>query len=138
MAAKKNISTMDALVAYMKKHPKAVFADARDALAKGKHKIYPIMWGRAQVLLGRVKAKKRGSKKAAAKAPAGKAPVVKAKRKTASRGTGRPVGRPRKTAGDIVIDAADLNRWQTLVSHLNGGGKVALQFDGSEWVLTSK
>ena len=130
MAAKKNTSTMDALVAYMKKNPKAAFADARDALAKGKHKIYPIMWGRAQVLLGRVKAKKRGAKKAATSAPA----------KTAKK-AGRPVGRPRKAAaaaGDIQVDAADLPRWQALVSHLNSGGKVALQFDGDAWVLTTK
>lgn len=142
MAAKQKQSTMDALVTYMKKHPDAVYADARESLAKGGHTIFPIMWGRAQVLLGRVKAKKRGSAKAAAGAqPARAAKATKKQGKrpgrkpAATRSTGRSGGG--SSGGDISIDGADLARWQQLVDHLNGGGKVALQYDGSGWVLTT-
>ncbi len=138
MASKKKQSTMDALVAYMKKHPKAVFADARDALGKNGHKIYPIMWGRAQVLLGRVKAKKRGAAKKKA-AAATRAPAAKkaATRKKPGRKPGRRAASG-ASGGEIAIDAGDLERWQALVDHLNGGGKVALQYDGSGWILTTR
>lgn len=130
-------STMDALVAYMKSHPNAVYADAQRSLADQGHKIFPIMWGRAQVMLGRVKAKKRGSKAAAAPATP-----------RAATSTGRPRGRPpgsgRKAAArpaasggsvSVRIEPGDLATWQSIVSSLNGGGKVALQYDGTNWNL---
>ncbi len=132
------VSAMDALVAYMKGHPQAVYADAQAALAKQGHKIFPIMWGRAQVMLGRVKAKKRGAKKAAVKTTAAVAPAPVPAGK---RGPGRPrkVERPVAAAGNVIVgvDASELANWQRLVKHLNSGAKVALQYDGSSWNLVS-
>jgi hypothetical protein len=48
------------LLNYLKKHRKAVFADCKRAAGKSKHEIWPIMFGRAQALLGIVKSAKRG------------------------------------------------------------------------------
>jgi hypothetical protein len=89
---------MAALTSFMKSNPKAVFADAKAAMAKAGQELYPISWGRAQALLGRVKSKPRGQGKAA-----------KAARTTAAApafgvtdATGAPMkrgrGRPRKNA----------------------------------------
>ena len=61
----KSSSSMGFLLDFMKSHPKAVYGDAHQAALRAGHKIFPIMWGRAQVMLGRVKAKARGTAKAA-------------------------------------------------------------------------
>lgn len=142
--AKKKTSTvkpsaMDFLVKYMRSHSNAVYADAQAAAKKAGYKIFPIMWGRAQVMLGRVKAKRRGASKKAT----GGAGARKASTRT---GVSKKVGRPRKVASRaaggsehrvvLPIDsAADLESWQTVVEKLNGGGKVAMQYDGSDWLL---
>ena len=52
MAAKKT-SAMDFILAQLKKNKKASYADIRDAATKKKLTIYPIMYGRAQAMLGR-------------------------------------------------------------------------------------
>ncbi|MBI4880033.1 MAG: hypothetical protein HY812_10315 [Planctomycetes bacterium] len=129
---------MDFLVSFMKARPKASYGEARQAANRSGHTVYPIMWGRAQVMLGRVKAKKRGSAKAAA-APA-------AKRRMAVRPGVRKVGRPRKVlarkapggSARVVLPIQDrvaLESWQSFVAMMNAGSKVALQYDGARWVL---
>ena len=98
MAAKKSNPTMDFLVAQLESNRKATYAEVRDAAAKKKLTIYPIMYGRAQALLGIVKQAPRGQGKVAkakakvaknkvAKATVADAPVVK-------RGPGRPRKNP--------------------------------------------
>ncbi len=99
MAAKKKPNALDFARAYLKKKPKAPFADVRDAAKKKKLVLYPISYGRAQALEGIVKVAKYGSKKAAKK----KAAKKKGAKKT-GRGPGRPQGRtnssrPGRTAG---------------------------------------
>jgi len=94
MAAKKkkNTAGMEFIVAQLKRNPKVAYADVRAAAEKKKLLIYPIMYGRAQALLGIVKTSPRGSKK----------------RKKTGRGPGRPrkvgrrgPGRPRKTTDPV-------------------------------------
>lgn len=136
-------SPMDFMLSFMKKSPSAPYRDVAAAAKKAGHSVYPIMFGRAQVLLGIKKAKPRGAKKATAAAatparrgrkPAAVTPDFKIK---------RGPGRPRKNApaaGAIplsIAGAADLERWQAIVDHLNGGGKVGLQYAGGEWMLAT-
>ena len=80
MAAKKPNKAMDFIVAQLKRNPKIAYADLKERAAKKRLKIYPIMYGRAQLLLGIVKGSPRGT----------------AKKKTATK---RGPGRPRKTTG---------------------------------------
>lgn len=90
MAAKKSNPAFDFTIEYLKRDRKAAFAEIRDAAAKKKMTLYPIMYGRAQALLGIVKQAPRGQGKAkkaeAAKAAKAAAPVK------------RGPGRPRKNA----------------------------------------
>ncbi|MBZ0154185.1 MAG: hypothetical protein K8J09_21885 [Planctomycetes bacterium] len=88
MAAKKSSSAMEFIVESLKSNRDAKYADIQAAAAKKKLKIYPIMFGRAQTLVGIVKAAPRGQGKAArAKAKAaGVAPVAAMPK----RGPGRP------------------------------------------------
>ena len=84
MAAKKANPGFDFIIAALKKDPKATYKDIAAAAAKKKLKVFPIMFGRAQAMLGIVKQAKRGKGKAAkAKAKAVKATPAK-------RGPGRP------------------------------------------------
>lgn len=87
MAAKKSNPAMDFIVDSLKQDRAAQYKDIAAAAAKKKITIYPIMFGRAQALLGIVKSAKRGEGKAARlkaglPAVAGAAP--------AKRGPGRP------------------------------------------------
>ena len=76
MAAKKANPGFDFIIAALKKDPKATYKDIAAAAAKKKLKVFPIMFGRAQAMLGIVKQAKRGDGKAKkAKAPK-KAPAV--------------------------------------------------------------
>jgi len=66
MAAKKAQSpAMAFLVAALKSNPKAAYADIKAKADKKKLKLYPVMFGRAQLMLGIVKAAKRGTGKTA-------------------------------------------------------------------------
>lgn len=56
---------MEFLVDSLKKNPKAVYADLKAKADEKKLKLFPIMFGRAQALLGIVKSAKRGTGKAA-------------------------------------------------------------------------
>jgi len=136
-------SPMDFMLNYMKKSPEAPYRDVAAAAKKAGHSVYPIMFGRAQVLLGIRKAKPRGAKKSTAAAstsarrgrkPAAAAPEFKVK---------RGPGRPRKNApaaGAIplqVAGAAVRGRWRPLADHLKGGGRVGLRYAGGEWMLAT-
>lgn len=77
MAAKKANPGFDFIVASLKKNSKASYKDIAAAAAKKKLKVYPIMFGRAQAMLGIVK-----------QAPRGKGKATKAK--AVKRGPGRP------------------------------------------------
>lgn len=96
MAAKKSSSAMEFIVDYLKKHRNASYADVKSAADAKRLKVFPIMYGRAQTMLGIVKAKPRGQGKAA-RAKAGK--VAAAGR--------RGPGRPRKDAGGIDAGSLD-------------------------------
>lgn len=87
MAAKKQNPAMDFIVDSLKSNRNAKYADIAAAAAKKRLKIYPIMFGRAQALLGIVKSSPRGQGKAAM-----------AKRKGPSPAGRRGPGRPRKNA----------------------------------------
>ena len=90
MAAKKANPGFEFIVAALKKNPKATYKDISAAAAKKKMKLFPVMFGRAQAMLGIVKQAARGKGKAAkakAKAKASKAKVLAT---PAKRGPGRP------------------------------------------------
>jgi len=96
MAAKKASPAMDFIVEQLKKNRKAGYAEIKSAADAKKLKVFPIMFGRAQALLGIVKSRPRGQGKAAAAAAA--APGA------ARRGPGRP----RKNLG-LGIDTSSLD-----------------------------
>jgi len=75
---------MNFIVDNLKSNRNAKYADVAAAAAKKKLKIWPIMWGRAQALLGIVKS-----------APRGQGKMALAKRAAAGK---RGPGRPRKSA----------------------------------------
>lgn len=102
MAAKKTSPEMAFVMDYLQKNRQASFAEIREAGSKKKLKLYPIVYGRAQALLGIVKLSPRGSGKAAKAAKAAKAPKAA---KVAVGGKKR--GRPRKNAG-LAIDTSSL------------------------------
>jgi len=87
MAAKKQNPAMDFIVDSLKSNRNAKYADIAAAAAKKRLKIYPIMFGRAQALLGIVKSSPRGQGKAAMAKRKGPKPAGK-----------RGPGRPRKNA----------------------------------------
>ncbi|MBM3961131.1 MAG: hypothetical protein FJ306_04415 [Planctomycetes bacterium] len=101
MAVSKSNPAMEFIVDSLKSNRSAAYKDIAEAAAKKKLKIYPIMFGRAQALLGIVKAAPRGQGKAAkaAKAKAAKsaAPAVAAAPSLLApvkRGPGRPRKNP--------------------------------------------
>jgi hypothetical protein len=61
---------MEFLVDSLKRNPKAAYADIKAKADEKKLKLFPIMFGRAQLLLGIVKGAKRGTGKAAKAAAA--------------------------------------------------------------------
>ena len=118
------------LFAFMKRRPKAVYADAAAAAQAAGHKIFPIMWGRAQVLLGRATAKKKST---------AKAPAAQKATSTGKRRVGRPRGSKNvvKSKGgfSIPVDDDAVHQMSELVEALNSGGKAMLRYDGKSWVL---
>ena len=87
MAAKKNNPAMDFIVEHLQKNRGAQYKDIKEAAEKKKLDIYPIMYGRAQAMLGIVKSRPRGQGKTKAAAAAATGAPVK-----------RGPGRPRKNA----------------------------------------
>ncbi len=95
MAANKSNPAMEFIVDSLKSNRSAAYKDIAEAAAKKKLKIYPIMFGRAQALLGIVKAAPRGQGKAA-KAKAAKAAPAAPAAPIAGAPVKRGPGRPRK------------------------------------------
>tara|TARA_B100001115_G_scaffold130567_1_gene98422 strand:+ start:315 stop:716 length:402 start_codon:yes stop_codon:yes gene_type:complete len=95
MAAKKANPGFEFIVAALKKNPKATYKDITTAAAKKKLKLFPVMFGRAQAMLGIVKQAARGKGKAA-KAKA------KARAKALPTPAKRGPGRPRKNAAPSI------------------------------------
>jgi hypothetical protein len=91
MAAKKNTEGMAFIVESLKKSKSATYADIKAAAGKKGLTVWPIMFGRAQLLLGHVKGAKRGTGRYA------QANVAK-KAGTAMPAPKRGPGRPRKYA----------------------------------------
>jgi len=86
---------MEFILAQLRNNPDVSYADVKRAADKKKLPVYPIMYGRAQVLLGLVAAAPRGSKKKKAAASA-----------TSSRaraGTRRPA----RAARDSTLDTLE-------------------------------
>lgn len=98
MADNKSNPAMEFIVDSLKSDRSAAYKDIAEAAAKKKLKIYPIMFGRAQALLGIVKAAPRGQGKAAkaAKAKAAKAAAPAAAAPALLAPVKRGPGRPRK------------------------------------------
>lgn len=94
MATKKKPTSLDFARAYLRKKPKASFAEIRDAAAKKNLVLYPVSYGRAQALEGLVKVAKYGTKK---------------KAKPSGRGPGRPKGskNKRRSPARTRIDSID-------------------------------
>ena len=96
MAAKKSNPAMDFIVESLKSNKGVSYGEIKEAADKKKLKIYPIMFGRAQALLGIVK-----------QAPRGQGKMAKAKAKAAASVGGAPKrgpGRPPKSAAAIAFD----------------------------------
>ncbi len=135
MAAKKNSEGLAFLVETLKKNRDVSYADAAEAAKKAGFKVYPIMYGKAKLMLGYVKAGSGAGKKAKAKAKA---------KAAGNRGPGRPPmaavagavrrgpGRPRKNAAavgtgglDAIIAAVrggqqELERYRTAMERIRG------------------
>lgn len=90
---------------YLAAHKGAPFAEVRDAAKAKGHKIYPIVYGRAQLLLGHVKTKPASKAKAAAKkaAKVGRPPAAVAAPAVVRRGPGRPP-KAKPSAGLVGIE----------------------------------
>lgn len=85
---------MEFIVEYLKKNKKAAYADVRSAAEAKKIQVYPIMYGRAQALLGLVESKPRGQ---------GKAALAKAGKQADASIERRGPGRPPKSASSMVV-----------------------------------
>lgn len=103
MAAKKSNPAMDFIVESLKKDRKAAYKDIAEAASKKDLKVYPIMFGRAQALLGIVKSAPRGQGKAAKASKASKAPAA-----AAAAPAKRGPGRPRKNAVAATVSGGSL------------------------------
>jgi hypothetical protein len=93
MAAKKTNAAMEFIVESLKQNRDASYKDIAEAAGKKKLTIYPIMFGRAQALLGIVK-----------QAPRGQGKVARAKAAAAGGAPKRGPGRPPKSAAAIAFD----------------------------------
>lgn len=104
----------------LRKNPKAAYADIVKS-AKGKRlSFWPILYGRAQLALGIVKAtKKPGRPKGnAAAAPAAATPAAVATPAAAPKKRGRPPGRKNKVAAAPIADTGAGNDIDGLMNNL--------------------
>jgi hypothetical protein len=90
MAEKKQNPGFQFVLDYLEKKSDASFAEIRDAAAKKKFTIYPIVYGRAKALLGLVESRPRGTGPMAM--------ATKAAKAKASRGSKEPAGPQSETA----------------------------------------
>jgi hypothetical protein len=119
MAAKKSSPVMEFVTDYLKKQRGASFAEVRDAAAKKRMKVYPIVYGRAQALLGIVKLSPRGEGKAA------RARAAKTGRAVVKRGPGRPRSGGSLESLDTIISAvkqsqAEQSRYRSVLEKIQG------------------
>ncbi|MFO1052260.1 MAG: hypothetical protein U1F36_08605 [Planctomycetota bacterium] len=113
MATQKGKDAFAFVKEYLEKKRDASFAEVRDAGKAAGHKIYPIVFGRAQLLLGHVKAGKKAARVAKKTAKKGRANAAPAKAPVARRG--RKPGRPAK-----VQTSAGLGSLDAIVQHVRG------------------
>ena len=101
-AGAKKVTPMDFIIARLKRNKNVAYADIKKAADKKRLVVYPVMYGRAKLLLGMVKPGKKKATKQVGKRGPGRPKGSKNKRgpgrarKTAVR---RGPGRPRKTTG---------------------------------------
>jgi len=143
-------SMMDALLDYMKAKPNAVFAEAKAAMASAGHTLFPVSWGRAQLLLGRVTKSVEKVAKAAKPIAEVAPPTVSSVEAPVKRGRGRPrkvvaettASAPvrvvsRATGGtSIPVAASDVGTIQAFVDAANAGGRIELRYAHGAWSLT--
>ena len=96
MADKQSNPSFQFVVDYRERKPDASFAEIRDAAAKKKFKIFPIVYGRAKALLGLVESKPRGTGPTAMASKAARAAAAGGQSATAAAPKRR--GRPPKSA----------------------------------------
>ena len=89
MAAKKSSEAFDYIVARLRKNPDASYASIKEGAEKKKLTVHPVMYGRAQLLLGIAKRKKKTTKKKGRRGPG------------RPRGSKNRRGRPPKTASPV-------------------------------------
>lgn len=109
---------MEFLVAYLKKNPKALYKDVAAAAAKKNLKVFPIMYGRAQVMLGIVKAAPRGQGKVAKKKQSAKAATAD--------GARRGPGRPRKNAAPVAASGG--SALESIVAAIQSGERERVRY----------
>jgi hypothetical protein len=122
MADKKSNPAMEFLLDVLRTDKNAVYKDAAAAAAKKKLEVFPIMWGKAKVILGYVKVAPRGQGKLA-KAKAAKARVAKAvvaSAAPAKRGPGRP---PKSTAATSFAGSLD-----SIIAAVKGGEQARARY----------
>jgi hypothetical protein len=125
MSAKKNTEGLAFLVDVLKKDKKAVYADAKAAAEKKGLTVWPIMFGKAKLMLGYVKAGSGVTKKAATGPRRGPGRPPKSAMVVGPR---RGPGRPRKVqpiSGSIeaIVDAVkngqrDLGRYRSALERI--------------------
>ena len=113
MATKKGIDAFAFVKDFLTSHTTASFAEVRDAAKAAGHKVFPIVYGRAKLLLGQVGVKPATKKKAAARKAAKKA----AKTAATSAAVGavrRGPGRPRK----VPVVLSGLSGLDAVIAHV--------------------
>jgi hypothetical protein len=127
MADKKSNPAMEFLLEVLRTNKDAVYKDAAEAAVKKKLKVFPIMWGKAKVILGYVKAAPRGQgKQAKAKAKAAKAAkseVAIASAAPVKRGPGRPP----KSAAAVSFDGT----LDSIIAVVKNGEQARLRYRGA-------
>lgn len=131
MADKKSNPAMEFLLEVLRNDKDAVYKDAAEAAAKKKLKVFPIMWGKAKVILGYVKAAPRGQgKQAKAKAKA-KAKAAKAAKTEVAVASAAPVkrgpGRPPKSAAAVSFDGT----LDSIIAVVKNGEQARARYRGA-------
>ena len=116
MAAKKDTSAMDFILATLKKNKKASYAEVKAAADEKGLAVYPIMYGRAQALLGYVPMKPRGQGKAAVAKAAKAAPAPAAVAPIAGAPVKRGPGRPPKSSYVTAAPSMDLSSLDGIIN----------------------
>ncbi len=101
VSSKKTSPGMDALLKVLRRRPKASYQQVNEAVKKNGHTIFPIMYGRAQALLGLIRHRKTGKpKRAAAKARGRKGAISSHRRQRRSGGRSSSLDRMRSVLED--------------------------------------